>query len=212
MELLEGCGFDPHLLHPLLWKAIALAQLKNAKIDAAILAQLLRADLLPEAWIGPPAVRHLRALLRPRVQPVRLRTLLRNWIHVVLGGHGHDRPTGCWSGPAGAWLDSLPLPSVSREVINDDLVLIDGLQIPIDRLDWEVHQRARSGPRVKVLAQLRGVGPVIALVILAEIGDASRFGSARKRAAWAGLTPTARGFGPHHPARPHLSITVTLQG
>ena len=77
MELLEGCGFDPHLLHPLLWKAIALAQLKNAKIDAAILAQPLRADLLPEAWIGPPAVRHLRALLRPRVQPVRLRTLRR---------------------------------------------------------------------------------------------------------------------------------------
>ena len=134
-----------------------------------------------------------------------------DWIHVVVGGHGHDRPTGCWSGPAGAWLDSLPLPSVSREVINDDLVLIDALQIPIDRLDWEVHQRARSGPRVNVLAQLRGMGPVIGLVILAEIGDASRFGSARKRAAWAGLTRTARGFGPHHPARPHLSITATLQ-
>jgi hypothetical protein len=118
---------------------------------------------------------------------------------------------GAGAGPAGAWLDSLPLPSVSREVINDDLALIDALQIPIDRLDWEVHQRARSGPRVKILAQLRGLGPVIALVILAEIGDASRFGSARKRAAWAGLTPTARGFGPHHPARPHLSITATLQ-
>ena len=42
----------------------ASARLKNDKVDAAILAQLLRADLLPEAWIAPPKVRQLRALLR----------------------------------------------------------------------------------------------------------------------------------------------------
>jgi transposase len=78
-------------------------------------------------------------------------------------------------------------------VIEDDLALIDALQAPVDRLDWEVHQQARSGPRVKVLTQLPGVGPLTALVILAEVGDITRFGSARKLAAWAGLTPTVRG-------------------
>ena len=61
------------------------------------------------------------------------------------------------------------------------------------RLDGEIHQRARSDPRVKVLTQLPGVGPFTALVILAEVGDVSRFGSARKLASWAGLTPTVRG-------------------
>ena len=157
------------------------------------MAQLLRADLLPEAWIAPPAVRQLRALPRHRAQLVRLRTLLRNRIHAVLADHGHDRPEGCWSGPGRAWLAALQLPAVSREVIQDDLALIDALQVPIDRLDLEVHRRARSGPRVKVLAQLPGVGPFTALVILAEAGDVSRFGSARKLAAWAGLTPTVRG-------------------
>jgi len=55
--LLEDYGFDPHLVHPLRCKAIASARLKNDKVDAAILAQLLRADLLPEAWIAPPRVR-----------------------------------------------------------------------------------------------------------------------------------------------------------
>ena len=54
VELLEDYGFDPHLVHPLRCKAIASARLKNDKVDAAILAQLLRADLLPEAWIAPP--------------------------------------------------------------------------------------------------------------------------------------------------------------
>src|SRR6185312_568463 len=62
LELLEGYGFEPHMVHPLQCKAIASARLKNDKVDAATLAQLLRADLLPEAWIAPPEVRQLRAL------------------------------------------------------------------------------------------------------------------------------------------------------
>ena len=78
-------------------------------------------------------------------------------------------------------------------MIEDDLALIDALQVPIDRLDWEVRQRAKADPHVKVLTALPGVGPFTALVILAEVGDITRFGSARKLAAWAGLTPTVRG-------------------
>jgi transposase len=193
VELLEDYGFEPHLVHPLQCKAIASARLKNDKVDAAILAQLLRADLLPEAWIAPPAVRQLRAMLRHRAQLVRLRTLLRNRIHAVLADHGHGRPAGCWSGPGRDWLASLELPAASREVIDDALAVIDALQVPIDRLDWQVHQRARSEPAVKVLTALPGVGPYTALVLLAEIGDITRFASARKLASWAGLTPTVRG-------------------
>src|SRR5579859_3151539 len=150
VELLEDYGFSPHLVHPLRCKAIASARLKNDKVDAAILAQLLRADLLPEAWIAPPAVRQLRAMLRHRAQLVRLRTLLRNRIHAVLADHGHGRPEGCWSGPGRKWLASLELPAVSRKVIDDALALTDALQQPIDRLDQEVRQRANADPRVKV--------------------------------------------------------------
>jgi transposase len=193
LELREDYGFDPHLVHPLQCKAIASARLKNDKVDAAILAQLLRADLLPEAWIAPPPVRQLRALLRHRAQLVRLRTLLQNRIHAVLADHGQDRSSGCWSGVGRGWLASLPLPPVSREVIEDDLALTGALQVPIDRLDAEVRQRARSDPRVKILTQLPGVGLFTALVILAEAGDITRFGSARKLASRAGLTPTVRG-------------------
>jgi len=92
--LLADYGSGAHLVHPLRCKAIASARLKNDKVDAAILAQLLRADLLPEAWIAPPEVRALRALLRHRVQLVRLRTLLGNRIHAVAADHGYDRPAG----------------------------------------------------------------------------------------------------------------------
>ena len=193
VELLEDYGFEPHLVHPLQCKAIASARLKNDKVDAAILAQLLRADLLPEAWIAPPEVRQLRALLRHRVQLVRLRTLLRNRIHAVLADHGHGRPEGCWSGPGRAWIARLDLPAISAEVIQDALALIDAVESVIVRLDAEIRGHARSDPRVDVLTQLPGVGPFTALVLLAEIGDITRFASARKLAAWAGLTPTVRG-------------------
>ena len=194
VELLEDYGFAPHLVHPSRCKAIASARLKNDKVDAAILGQLLRADLLPEAWIAPPPVRALRALLRHRVALVRLRTRLRNRIHAIVADYGYDRPAGgYWTGPGRAWLASLQLPAVSRELVEDDLGLIDALQERIDRLDGEIRQRARPDPRVKVLTQLPGVGPFTALVIVAEAGDISRFASARKLASWAGLTPTVRG-------------------
>jgi transposase len=77
VALLEELELEPHLVHPSRCKAIASARLKNDKVDAATLAQLLRADLLPEAWIAPPEIRDLRALLRHRASLVRLATGLK---------------------------------------------------------------------------------------------------------------------------------------
>jgi transposase len=192
-ELLEDYGFDAHLVHPLRCKAIASARLKNDKVDAAILAQLLRADLLPEAWIAPAEVRQLRALVRHRISLVRLGTQLRNRIHAVAADHGHDRSASYWTGPGRGWLAELDLPAASRQIVTDCLAVIDGLAPLIDRIDGELHQHAKADPRVKVLRTLPGVGELTALVMVAEIGDVSRFGSARKLASWTGLTPTVRG-------------------
>jgi transposase len=173
--------------------ATRLALFGEDKVDAAILAQLLRADLLPEAWIAPAKVRQLRALLRHRVGLVRLGTQLRNRIHAVAADFGYDRSASYWTGPGRGWLAELDLPAASREIVTDCLAVIDGLAPLIDRIDGELRQHARADPRVKVLTTLPGVGEFTALVMLAEIGDITRFGSARKLASWAGLTPTVRG-------------------
>src|SRR6266550_7910739 len=191
--LLEDYGFEAHLVHPLRCKAIASARLKNDKVDAAILAQLLRADLLPEAQLAPQSVRQLRALLRHRIGLVRLGTQLRNRIHAVAADFGYDRSASYWTGPGRGWLAELDLPAASREIVTDCLAVIDGLAPLTGRIDGELHARAKADPRVRVLRTLPGVGEFTALVMLAEIGDISRFGSARKLASWAGLTPTVRG-------------------
>ena len=193
MELLEDYGFAPHLVHPLQCKAIASARLKNDKVDAAILAQLLRADLLPEAWIAPPEVRQLRALLRHRAQLVRLRTLLRNRIHAVLADHGQDRPAGLLErpGPGLARLigAACRLPGGDRGRPGADR-RHPGADRPAGLGGPPARQVRSAGEGLDPAARR---GPVHRLVILAEVGDVSRFGSARKLAAWAGLTPTVRG-------------------
>jgi transposase len=191
--LLEDYGFEAHLVHPLRCKAIASARLKNDKVDAAILAQLLRADLLPEAWIAPAKVRDLRALLRHRISLVRLGTQMRNRIHAVAADHGYDRSASYWTGPDRGWLAELDLPPASREIITDALAVIDGLAPLTGRIDGELHQHAKADPQVTALRTLPGVGEFTALVMLAEIGDVTRFPSARNLASWAGLTPTVRG-------------------
>jgi transposase len=196
-ELLEDYGFEAHMVHPLRCKAIASARLKNDKVDAAILAQLLRADLLPEAWIAPAKVRQLRALLRHRISLVRLATQARNRIHAVAADHGYDRSASYRAGPGRGWLAELDLPAASREIITDCLAVIDGLAPVIDRIDGELHQHAKADPQVKALRTLPGVGEFTALVMVAEIGGITRFPSARKLASWAGLTPTVRGSDLH---------------
>src|SRR5580704_13183431 len=138
-------------------------------------------------------VRQLRALLRHRISLVRLGTQLRNRIHAVAADHGYDRSASYWTGPGRGWLAELDLPAASREIVTDCLAVIDGLAPLTDRIDGELHAHAKADPRVKVLRTLPGVGEFTALVMLAEIGDISRFGSARKPASWAGLTPTVRG-------------------
>src|SRR5438874_13550955 len=159
-DLLEDYGFEAHMVHPLRCKAIASARLKNDKVDAAILAQLLRADLLPEAWIAPLEVRQLRALLRHRISLVRLATQARNRIHAVAADHGYDRSASYWTGPGRGWLAELDLPAASREIVTDCLAVIDGLAPVIGRLDGELEQQAEGDPRGKVLRTPPGVGGI----------------------------------------------------
>jgi hypothetical protein len=108
------------------------------------LAQLLRADLLPEAWIAPAKVRQLRALLRHRISLVRLGTQLRNRIHAVAADHGCDRSASYWTGPGRGWLAELDLPSGSREIIAGYLA-VTGRPGSTDRPDRRRAARPRQG-------------------------------------------------------------------
>jgi transposase len=146
VELLEELELEPHLVHPSRCTAIAAARLKNDKVDAATLAQLLRADLLPEAWIAPQPVRDLRALLRHRAALVRLSTSLKNRVHAVLADRGISEDRILWTGSGRAWLADLELPATPRAIIQDCCGLLDALAAPIARLEREIAGLAKPDP------------------------------------------------------------------
>jgi transposase len=191
-DLLEELGLEPHLAHPSGCKAIAAARLKDDRVDARTLAHLLRADLLPEAWIAPQAVRDQRALLRHRAGLVRLGTILKNRVHAVLADRGVHLTQPLWTRTGRAWLDGLVLPAAPRGIVDDCLGLVDQLTPIIARLERDLLAHARPDPRVAALTALPGVGPITAMTLVAEIGDIGRFATARKLCAWVGLTPQVR--------------------
>lgn len=192
-DVLEEAGFELHLAHPLRTKAIASARVKTDAVDARTLAHLLRTDLLPEAYIAPRELRDLRDLLRHRVALTRMRSALKQRVGAILAKHGIQRPYSNLFGPGGTrFLAQLELREGPRRRLDSLLSLIGDFDREIDQTSAEIDQRAKADPYVEVLCQIRGIGRYIAMLVIAEIGDISRFPSARHLCAWAGLTPTVR--------------------
>ena len=82
-DWLEDIVDDVVLANPFKVKAIAEAKIKTDKIDATVLADLLRADLVPQCYIAPRDVRDMRSLLRERMFFVRLRTMTKKMLIVI---------------------------------------------------------------------------------------------------------------------------------
>ena len=192
-DLLEEAGYELHLAHPLRTKAIAAARVKTDAVDARTLAHLLRADLLPEAYIAPRQLRDLRDLLRHRVALTRIRSALKQRVGAILARHGIARPYSNLFGVGGSrFLAELELREGPRRRLDSLLALIAAFDRELETTTKEIEHRASADPYVEVLCQIRGVGRYIAMLVIAEVGDITRFPSARHLCAWAGLTPTVR--------------------
>jgi transposase len=192
-ELLEQAGYELHLAHPLRTRAIAAARVKTDAVDARTLAHLLRCDLLPEAYVAPRELRDLRDLLRHRVALTQLRTALKNRVHALLAKHGVQHGhADLFGNSGGEFLACLELREPPRRRLESSLGLIADFDREIAAATGEIDALAKHDARVDVLSQIRGVGPYTAMLVIAEVGDVSRFRTARKLCAWAGLTPTVR--------------------
>ena len=82
-------------------KGLAPLACKTDKIDAWVLAELSRRDLVPAIWLPTPGVRAERERARWRLHLVRHRTALKNRIHATLIAFGHPCPVADLFGAAG---------------------------------------------------------------------------------------------------------------
>ena len=168
-----------HLAHPLGVKAFTYRRVKNDERDAADLADLLRMGRLPEAWIAPAEVRELRELTRYRQKLVGLRTSCKDQVHGVLAKLGVPVTCSDIFGVAGsAWLDQLGLPQPYAGKVTSLRQLTGELTTEITMLSEVIADLLAGDRGYQVIQQLPGIGPVLAAVIIAEIGDVTRFSNA----------------------------------
>jgi transposase len=161
--------------------------------DAGDLADLLRMGRLPEAWIAPPGIRELRELVRYRAKLVAIRSGLKAQIHAVLAKAGVLIAVSDLFGVTGRQrLAKVPLGSAYAQRINSLLELINILDSHEARFAAMIAERLRIDQGYQAIQQLPGVGPVLAAVFIAEIGNVHRFADPAHLCAWAGLTPTHR--------------------
>jgi transposase len=186
-------GERVHLAHPLGVKGFAYRRVKNDELDAGDLADLLRMGRLPEAWIAPPEVRDLREVVRHRAKLVALRSGLKSQVHAVLAKQGVPVALSDIFDVGGTvFLNGLDLPGEYAARVASLRRLIDMLTFEIDTAGRRVQARLRDHPGWRAIQALPGVGPVLASVFVAEIGDVTRFAGPDQLTCWAGLTPKHR--------------------
>ncbi len=140
VDVLQQHGLQVVVSNPMATKAIAQSKIKTDKVDAKVLAQLLRCDFLPTVWQPDTATRMRRQLSGRRASLVGQRTQLQNRIHSVLAMRLIIPPAGlALFGTHGlAWLKTLSKDSIDADglmMIESDLRLLEPVQMEIDKFD-----------------------------------------------------------------------------
>ena len=194
--------------NPLKTKAIAQASVKTDKVDAQVLAQLLRCDYLPGVWVADEDTRRLRQQVARRTALVRDRTAVKNRIHSHLAGELVSPPVEKLFGKTGmAWLKEVPLNPQVRDYLDSDLRLLDSLEREIEKLDQQITAAAWKYDQAKLLLTLPGVDYPVAMTLLAAFGDIRRFKDGDHAASYLGLTPST-----HQSAEHCYHGPITKQG
>jgi transposase len=183
--------------NPLATKAIAQAKVKTDKVDAHVLAQLLRCDFLPAVWQPDGATRQLRELTGRRSALVGQRTMMRNRIHSVLAMRLIETPLKLFQPQELEWLKSVEVDPQGRMLVDSDLRQLEFLDKEIAALDLELAKRGHSNEQVKLLMTLPGVDVATAEALLAAWGDFTRFPDADHAAGYLGLAPSTKQSAAH---------------
>ena len=185
-----------HIATPFKVRVIAESKCKTDKYDSRILAELLRTNFLPESWVPPAEIRLLRGLIRQRYHLVKSMVMNKNRIRHLLFQHGIDLRVFNISSPkAKLEIQKLCLADVTKQTIDQCLKIIALLDDQVVEMSKQIWERVKDNPTVELLQTIPGIGKLRSAIIYAEVGDVTRFHSAKALANYTGLTPIVRSSG-----------------
>ena len=195
-ELADRFAWPMHLGHPGFVSRMKQSPDKTDFSDARVLADLERVGYLPRVWIAPKQLRELRTRVRDRQQLVAQRRNLKLAITALLREHRqrceHQRWTAAWR----AWVaQQAQLPEQARWVMTQRLRRLEWVVAEVHAVERRLEEVTKDDSTVRWLRTLKGLGPVTAWTVRAEVGRFDRFRTGKQRARFCGLSPCNRSSG-----------------
>jgi transposase len=203
---LVACGWQVEVADARRVKTVAPLAAKTDKVDARLLAELSRRQLVPALWVPSFDERALRERLRRRMHLVRLRTSAKGRIFGLQTQWGVRVSLRRLRRTDGlTLLERAGVPDVWRRSVDECLALIDFLDARLEPLERELKPFAHADPRAVLLDTIPGVAELLALTIAVEIGEISRFASPEKLVSYGRLAPRIHQSGQGRPRSGPLS-------
>jgi len=196
-ELISPLG-EVLLAHPLKLRAMIQRRSKTDKLDAMLLAQLLRINQVPLSYVPSRRYQYLREVTRYRVKLGRDRSQLKVAVQSLLARNNRYAPYRDTCGVRGRkWLSKQDF-GVSDNYVRDDLVKqLDFMDMQIGALDERIEGLREEYPELISILDIHGMGIYTGLLIVGELGKVERFRHAGQVGAYAGLTARVNQSGGH---------------
>ena len=207
VEELRAVGAVVHLAEPAETAALRgnKRRAKSDRADARHLRELLLAGRLPESWIPPDHILDLRAQVRLRHTLIEQHCQWQQRIQAVLYDHGCPQRRQLMVGDGRDWLDAQSLPETARQQITVAIAIVDALERELAPVTRELRFYARRQTGCKALIEAYyGIGELVAVTVVSELGDCRRFANSRDAVRYGGLDVTVY-QSDRHRAPGHLS-------
>ena len=189
-DFCEDLGVDFILGHALYMKAIHGGKAKNDKIDSYKIAKLIRGGNFPLAYVYPKEMRATRDLLRRRTKMVKQGGNLK--AHTINTTSQYNLPSikvNLKNKEARELVRSAFPDPVVQKNMDLNMALLECYAKELSKVEWFLEQQAKQHNPVHlhILRSISGIGRILSLTIIYEIGDINRFPSVQNFASYARL-------------------------
>lgn len=187
VELLKQCSCEVKVSNTYAVRLIADSKCKNDKIDSQILMELLARDYLPTCYQPTKEERELREHLRWRTRLMRSRTQYKNTAHALMDKENKGAKLDSWRQRTELYEGQVS--AIRQERLERNLEVIEFFEERVGSEDVELTKLAKANPGAELLKTIPGVGNISALLLIAELGDVTRFKNAKRVGSYLGLVP-----------------------